>query len=421
MATNELYPEFTPEMKKTHTILIPNALPVHFSLMGSVFRDAGYKVAFLDDSGQKVIDTGLKYVHNDACYPAIVVIGQLIYALESGAYDPKKSALMLYQTGGGCRASNYVHMLRKALKKAGLEYVPVVSVNFGGIEKNSGFDITPLMFLKGIITWLYGDFIMLLRNQVIPYENSSGDAKALMEKWRVRLTDQIRENRGLTLHSIRQNLRAIAEDFAAVPVTKTVKPRVGIVGELYVKYADFGNDHLPDFLVSQGAEVMVPGILGFAMYSLNIVRENYRLYGDRKGVLFSRAAVWYVEQLEKAMLRVLAGYPQFEKPVPFPVLKALGRKTIGCGVCMGEGWLLTAEMTELIEKGYSNIVCVQPFGCLPNHIVGKGMIRGMTEKYKDANICAIDYDPGATRVNQQNRIKLMLSLAREKMAAQGES
>lgn len=415
MATNELYPEFTPEMKKTHTILIPNALPVHFSLMGSVFRDAGYKVAFLDYSGQKVIDTGLKYVHNDACYPAIVVIGQLIYAIESGDYDPHTTALMLYQTGGGCRASNYVHMLRKALTKAGLAYVPVVSVNFGGIEKNSGFDISPLMFLKGLITWLYGDFIMLLRNQIVPYENRKGDAANVMEKWRRILTDQIRGNKGLTMHSIRSNFRAIARDFSAIPITKTVKPRVGIVGELYVKYADFGNDHLPDFLVEQGAEVMVPGILGFAMYSLNIGRENHRLYGDRKGVMFSRAAVWYVEQLEKTMLNVLKEFPQFEKPVPFPKLKMLGEQTISSGVCMGEGWLLTAEMAELIEKGYSNIVCVQPFGCLPNHIVGKGMIRGMNEKYKDANICAIDYDPGATRVNQQNRIKLMLSLAKEKL------
>lgn len=416
LATNELYPEFTPEMKKTHTILIPNALPVHFSLMGSVFRDAGYKVDFLDYSGQKVIDTGLKYVHNDACYPAIVVIGQLIYALESGDYDPHKTALMLYQTGGGCRASNYVHMLRKALKKAGLSFVPVVSVNFGGIEKNSGFDISPLMFLKGLITWLYGDFVMLLRNQVLPYEAQSGDASVIMEKWRVSLTDQIRRNKGLSFRAIKRNFREIAADFAAVPVHKIPKPKVGIVGELYVKYADFGNDHLPDFLVEQGAEVMVPGILGFALYSLNIGRENFRLYGDRKGVTFSRAAVRYVEMLEKIMLKVLNDFPQFEKPIPFPALKKLGERTISTGVCMGEGWLLTAEMAELIEKGYSNIVCVQPFGCLPNHIVGKGMIRAMNEQYKDANICAIDYDPGATRVNQQNRIKLMLSIARENMA-----
>ena len=176
-----------------------------------------------------------------------------------------------------------------------------------------------------------------------------------------------------------------------------------------------GYEEAADFLVEQGAEVMVPGILGFAMYSLNIVRENHRLYGDRKGVTFSRVSVWYVERLEKVMLGVLKDYPQFEKPIPFPKLKALGEETISSGVCMGEGWLLTAEMSELIEKGYGNIVCVQPFGCLPNHIVGKGMIRGMNEKYKDANICAIDYDPGATRVNQQNRIKLMLSLAKEKL------
>ena len=415
MATNELYPEFTPEMKKTHTILAPNAMPVHFSLMGSVFKDAGYKIKFLDYSGQKVIDTGLKYVHNDACYPAIVVIGQLIYALESGDYDPKKTALMLYQTGGGCRASNYVHLLRKALKKAGFSYVPVVSVNFGGIEKNSGFDVTPMMFFKGLITWLYGDYIMLLKNQVLPYEVKKGQSLALMEKWRKELTEQIRHNKGLTRASIKRNFHRIAQSYARIPVKKVPKPKCSIVGEIYVKYADFGNNYLLDFLVSQGAEVMVPGIIGFAMYSLNIGMENYRLYGDKKGYWFSKFAVGYVKRLENTMLEVLGHYPQFEKPIPFPELKALGEKTISSGVCMGEGWLLTAEMSELIEKGYGNIVCVQPFGCLPNHIVGKGMIRALSEKYENANICAIDYDAGATAVNQQNRIKLMLALAKEKM------
>ncbi len=291
----------------------------------------------------------------------------------------------------------------------------VVSVNFGGIEKNSGFKITAMMFLKGLITWLYGDFIMLLRNQVMPYEKVQGTSSKIMEKWRKRLTDQIRRNKGLTRTAIRENFYAIAKDYARVPIYRTAKPKVGIVGELYVKYADFGNDHLLDFLVEQGAEVMVPGILGFALYSLNIGMENNRLYGDKKGVMFSRLAVAYVESLEKTMLSVLEDFLQFRKPVPFPKLKKLGENTISCGVCMGEGWLLTAEMAELIEKGYSNIVCVQPFGCLPNHIVGKGMIRAMTERYSNANICAIDYDAGSSRVNQQNRIKLMLSLAREQM------
>lgn len=415
MATNEKYVEFTEKMKKTHTILIPNALPVHFSLMGEIFREAGYKIDFLNYSGQKVIDTGLKYVHNDACYPAIIVIGQLIYALESGDYDPDKTALMLYQTGGGCRASNYVNMLRKGLKAAGFEHVPVVSVNFGGIEKNSGFKVTAPMFLKGLMTWVYGDYLMLLKNQVKPYEVKRGAADELMEKWRVELTGQIRNNKGITRRSMRKNFVDIANDFTSVQVQKIEKPKVGIVGEIYVKYADFGNNHLQDYLVEQGAEIMVPGILGFALYSLNIGMENYRLYGDRKGRLFSKAAVWYVESLENLMLEVLEAYPHFRKQVPFPELKELSEKTISRGVCMGEGWLLTAEMAELIEKGYKNIVCVQPFGCLPNHIVGKGMIRSLNEQYKDANICAIDYDPGSTKVNQENRIKLMLAIAREKL------
>ena len=413
IATNEIYPEFTAEMKQTHTILIPNALPMHFSLMGEVFRKEGYQIDFLNYSGQKIIDTGLKYVHNDACYPAIIVIGQLIYALESGDYDPKKTALMLYQTGGGCRASNYVHLLRKALKTAGFEYVPVVSVNFGGIEKNSGFKVTAPMFLKGLIAWLYGDFIMLLRNQVRPYEAQDGASKKLTKKWVKRLNNQISHNKGITRGSIARNFDAIANDFYHIPIIKKNKPKVGLVGELYVKYADFGNNHLQDYLVEQGAEIMVPGILGFALYSLNIGMENYRLYGDKKGVMFSRIAVKYVEMLEKTMLSVLKKYPRFEKPISFQELKKLGEHTISRGVCMGEGWLLTAEMAELIEKGYKNIVCVQPFGCLPNHIAGKGMIRSLNEQYKDANICAIDYDAGATKVNQENRIKLMLALAGE--------
>lgn len=415
MATNDLYPEFTKEMKETHTILIPNALPVHFSLMGSVFKDAGYNIDFLNYSGQDVINTGLKYVHNDACYPAIVVIGQLIYALESGDYDPHKTALMLYQTGGGCRASNYVHLLRKALKKAGFEYVPVVSVNFGGIEKNSGFKVTPLMFFKGLITWLYGDCLMLLKNQIIPYEVQKGTTEIKLEKWRKNLTDQIRNNKGLSSRSIKQNINDMLRDFSSIEIQKVEKPKVGIVGELYVKYADFGNDHLPDFLVEQGAEVMIPGIIGFALYSLNIGMENYNLYGDKKGAPFSLFAVKYVEKLEKIMIDAFAEYPQFAAPIPFKELKKLGKNTISCGVCMGEGWLLTAEMSELIEKGYNNIICVQPFGCLPNHIVGKGMVHSINKQYENANICAIDYDAGATKVNQQNRIKLMLSIAREQL------
>lgn len=411
----EKYPEFTKEMKETHTILIPNALPVHFSLMGSVFRENGYHVDFLNYSGQKVVDTGLKYVHNDACYPAIIVIGQLIYALESGDYDPHKTALMLYQTGGGCRASNYVHLLRKGLKAAGYEYVPVVSINFGGIEKNSGFKVTAPMFLKGLITWLYGDYMMLLRNQILPYETESGSCKSIMEHWTEELTAQIRRNKGISRRAIRRNFVAIAEDFSRVSIKKTNKPRVGIVGEIYVKYADFGNNHLQDYLMEQDAEIMVPGILGFALYSLNIGMENYRLYGEKHGVIFSKLAVKYVEMLENLMLSVLKHYPQFHTPIPFKKLKKLAERNINRGVCMGEGWLLTAEMAELIEKGYKNIVCVQPFGCLPNHIVGKGMIRRLNERYSDANICAIDYDPGATKVNQENRIKLMLALANERI------
>lgn len=254
---------------------------------------------------------------------------------------------------------------------------------------------------------------MLLRNQVLPYEKKTGTCKELMESWTQRLTTQIRHNKGISKKSIIKNFSLIATDFSNVPTNNITKPKVGIVGELYVKYADFGNNHLQEYLVDQGAEIMVPGILGFALYSLNIGMENYGLYGDKKGVKFSKFAVKYVESLEKTMLNVLKKFPQFKVPISFEELKNLGEQYISRGVCMGEGWLLTGEMAELIEKGYDNIVCVQPFGCLPNHIAGKGMIRSLSEKYKNANICAIDYDSGSTVVNQQNRIKLMLALAKE--------
>ncbi len=415
MRTNELYVEFTAEMKKTHTILIPNAMPVHFALTGEIFRQYGYKIDLLNYSGQEVINTGLKYVHNDACYPAIVVIGQLIYALESGDYDPHTTALMLYQTGGGCRASNYVNLLRKALIAAGFEYVPVVSINFGGIEKNSGFDVTPMMFLKGVITWAYGDFLMLLRNQVLPYEINPGETRELVAKWTTILTKQLGDNKGMLPSAIKKNYQQIAKEFSEIPVNKVPKPKVGIVGELYVKYADFGNNFLFDYLVSQGAEVMVPGLLGFGLFSLNIPIERKELYGDTKGLTFAKFSVAYLNSLEDILRKVLKEYPQFETPIPFPELKEKGRENTSLGICMGEGWLLTAEMTELIEKGYNNIVCVQPFGCLPNHIVGKGMIRQLSEKYSNANICAVDYDAGSTAVNQENRIKLMLAIAKENM------
>ena len=409
------YIDFTKEMRDEYKILIPNALPLHFGLMREVFIMYGYNLELLDYEGQDVIETGLKYVHNDTCYPGIIVVGQLMYALLSGDYDIHKTALMLYQTGGGCRASNYVHLLRRALKQAGLGFVPVISINFGGIEKYTGFKVTLPMFVKGLMSWLYGDFLMLLYNQTKPYEKKENCCERVLDKWHKEIIRQFKANKGLSNSAISKNFLAIATDFSKIPVHKKNKVKVGIVGELYVKYARFGNNHLQEFLMDHECEVIIPGILGFAMYSLSIGMDDKNLYGENAGtVAFSKLSVKYIQSLEKIMLKTLSQFDCFDKPLPFSKTKSLGMKVISSGVKMGEGWLLPAEMMELIDSGVNNIICCQPFGCMPNHIVGKGVIRRVREIYPKSNICTIDYDAGATKVNQENRIKLMLSVAAER-------
>ena len=409
---------FTKEMRKTHTILIPNMAPIHFELVKNVFLDSGYHVELLTNTGPNVVQEGLKYVHNDTCYPALLVIGQMIDALNSGRYDVKRTALIITQTGGGCRASNYIHLLRKALIKAGYGQVPVISLNLSGMEPNAGFRLTIPMLRKALAGFIYGDMLMLLRNQTRPYERQPGASEALVGQWIDTLTLQLRRGTGYTLRQMEENLRKIAASFAQLQVQRTDKVKVGVVGEIFVKYASLGNNNLEDFLASQDCEVMVPGILGFALFKVDNRLEDIKLYG---GSPLKRRVVSvlmnYILKIEAIYLAALQDYPQFVAPTPYYHLKELAGGVIGYGAKMGEGWLLTAEMLELIEQGYENIVCTQPFGCLPNHICGKGMIRKIKSLHENANIVPIDYDPSATRVNQENRIKLMLSVAREQKQA----
>ncbi|MDE6624797.1 MAG: 2-hydroxyacyl-CoA dehydratase [Lachnospiraceae bacterium] len=406
--------EFTKEMKKDYTILIPDMLPVHFKLLRNIFTQQGYRVGLLKNTGRRVVDTGLKYVHNDTCYPALLVIGQMISALQSGKYDVNKVALMITQTGGGCRASNYIHLLRKALQKAGLGQVPVISLNISGLESNSGFKLTLEMIYQGLIGLTYGDLFMLLKNQVRSYEVNPGDADELIAKWVKELSNQFRQRKGYTPKGLERNMRAIVEDFAAIPVNKVKKTKVGIVGEIYVKYSSMANNDLENFLVEQDCEVMVPGVMGFMMFKVDNRIEDINLYGGnaaKKKVV--QALMKYCEMLENLLYESVSKYSDFMPPSKYAHIKELINGVVGLGNKMGEGWLLTAEMLELCQCGFGNIICAQPFGCLPNHIVGKGMIRKVKEIYPQANIVPIDYDPGATKVNQENRIKLMLSVARE--------
>lgn len=406
--------EFTKDMKKEYTIIAPDIFPVHMELIREIMTMSGYKIDVVRYQGKKVIDLGLKLFHNDMCYPAICMLGQLMYALTCGDYDPKKSALIMFQTGGGCRASNYIWLLRKALENMGLGYVPVISISLNSIEKHEGFRLTPSMAVKGITAIVYGDMLMLLKNQVKPYEINKGQTDSLTADWSARLTNQFKQNKGLTLKSIQKNLTKIADDFSKIPVSDEKKTKVGIVGEIYVKYSSFGNNDLENFLLSQDCEYMVPGVLGFFEYCFANMVTDYEYYGaSQKTRLLGQLGQAVGEKLEKIMLDVLSNYPRFIPPSPFEDVKKAANIVIDKGVKMGEGWLLPAETAKLIEKGYSNIVCAQPFGCLPNHIVGKGVIRTLRELYPNANICPIDYDPGASRVNQENRIKLMLAVARE--------
>ena len=406
--------EFTKDMMD-YTILAPNMLDIQFSLLINVFGQYGYKVELLKNDGRTVVDEGLKYVHNDTCYPALLVIGQLIDALNTGKYDPNKTALMITQSGGGCRASNYIHLLRKALKKAGYPQVPVISLNLSGLEKNSGFKIRLSMALKMLSSVIYGDLIMLLKNQVEPYEVNKGDAERLTRKWIDDISANLSKGKGYSYSEMKKALPEITKTFAEIPVNKDIKKtKVGVVGEIYVKYSPLANNHLEEFLFDQGCEVMVPGLMGFLNFKVDNRLEDIKLYGGNPfKKIAMRVVMWYLSKIEKILNDAAAAYGNFTVPAPYAHIKEMCTKIIGPGCKMGEGWLLTAEMMELIESGYGNIVCAQPFGCLPNHIVGKGMIRKLKEMYPQSNIVPIDYDPGATKVNQENRIRLMLAVANE--------
>lgn len=415
------YPKFTPEMKKTHKILIPNMAVTQFRLLQYALQYEGYNCEVLGNCGSAVAQLGLKYVHNDTCYPALLVIGQFLDALNSGKYDLEHTALLITQTGGGCRASNYIHLLRKALVKAGYPQIPVASLNFSGLEKDSGFQMTLPLIRRALACVLYGDLLCALRNQTAPYENEPGAADRLVNLWVERLGRVLLAGKGFTAREMKHTFPLMAKEFAALPVTRVPKVKVGVVGEIYVKYSPLGNNDLQRFLESQGCEVNFPGLLGFLQYCIFNQGEDWVLYGGKHLMkLGSDRLLHWLDGIERAMLKAQTDVG-FYAPGPFTELVEKPKGVISLGAKMGEGWLLTAEMIELVQGGYSNIVCAQPFGCLPNHIVGKGMVNKIRALYPSANITPIDYDPSATRVNQENRIKLMLAVARERLNEPAEA
>ena len=404
---------FKKDMKKDHTILVPDMSPHHMPLLISVFKSHGYKVEFLKDMNDEMLDNGLKYVNNDACYPSLIVIGQLISALKSGKYNLDKTTVLISQTGGGCRATNYIGLIRKALKDAGFN-VPIISFNMSGLEKEQDFKLTLPIIHKLLMAVIYGDLLMKLLFATRPYETVKGMSEEIYNKY-YKICEEAAQKG--SFKEFKNNIKTIINEFNNIPITNEVKPKVGIVGEILVKYHYFGNNYLVDTLESEGAEVVAPELMGFVKYSAIDHVIKYELLRTSKTMaVIANELLKIIDYYEKTV-RTCLEKTRFMPTTNIKHLKENVKGVISTGNQTGEGWYLTGEMIELIKEGVPNVVCVQPFGCLPNHIVGKAVMRRIKELYPEANIVAVDYDPGASKSNQINRIKLMLSVAKENTKA----
>ena len=407
---------FTKKMRdEKWTLLAPQMSPIHFDVLEPVFAKHGYNVVLLKNDDRRAIDMGLKYVNNDACFPSITVVGQLMEAVTSGRYDTDHLALMMTQTGGCCRASNYVGFIRRALEKAGYGHIPVVSVNLNGMERNEGFTLSRGLIMDAVHALVYGDLFMRCLYHVRPYELEKGSAEAIHQKWKEICVDSLVNPK--TKWHYADVCRGIVADFDALPIDETLrKPRVGIVGEILVKYMPLANNHLVELLEAEGAEAVVPDLLDFFNYSIYGRDFRHKNLGTSwKDSVVAKAGVEMLRRLRAPALEALEKSRRFEAPMPIEDVAKLAEPFLAIGNQYGEGWFLTGEMAELLTSGTPNIVCIQPFACLPNHVVGKGVIKALRKSYPWANIVAVDYDPGASEVNQLNRIKLMLSSARRAM------
>lgn len=400
---------FTKEMKKDWTILAPQMSPIHFQFIEKAVRASGYNIDVLPANDKEAIEEGIKYVNNDACYPSILVIGQMINALKSGKYDPNKTALIISQTGGGCRATNYVGFLKKGLREAGFPNVPIISLNVLGMERQPGFKISYRLIKKLMMGVIYGDLFIRVLYRVRPYETVKGSANKLYEYYREKAFKNVENGNKNEMNKL---VKEIVKAFDTLEINDEVKPKVGIVGEILVKYHPTANNNIVDVLEKEGAEVVVPELLNFFLYCCyNSKFKNRYLSGSSIVKTGCDIAISYIESYRKVVIKELQNSERFGYPSSINNLAKKAANVVSLGNQTGEGWLLTGEMVELIESDVNNIVCIQPFACLPNHITGKGMIKALKSKYPLANIVAVDYDPGASEVNQLNRIKLMMSVA----------
>ncbi|MBS6669034.1 MAG: 2-hydroxyacyl-CoA dehydratase [Eubacterium sp.] len=407
--------EFTPEMRENYTILCPQMSPIHFELLAPALNSCGYNFEVLDNDNKSSVDIGLKYVNNDACYPSLMVVGQIMSAVLSGKYDLHKTAIVITQTGGGCRASNYIGFIRRALTKAGLEYIPVISISAQGLESNSGFKYSLPMLKKAMQAVVYGDVFMNVVYRTRPYEKVPGSVNALHEKWKNICIRQLTKDK-VTMREFNKNIRSIVKEFDEIELLNIKKPRVGIVGEILVKFMPAANNYLVDLLEAEGAEAVMPDLMGFLLYCAENAnfKKDY-LGASKKSAFINNSVIKLLEWFRKGAKQALKESKRFTPPATIQETANLAKDLVSLGNQTGEGWLLTGEMIELIHNGAGNIVCCQPFACLPNHIVGKGVIKELRAAFPEANIIAVDYDPGASEVNQLNRIKLMLATANKNL------
>ncbi len=403
---------FTEEMRKTYTILCPQMSPIHFEVLAPAFNACGYNFVVLNNDNKHSVDMGLKYVNNDACYPSLLVVGQIMEALLSGKYDLNRTAIIMSQTGGGCRATNYIGFIRRALEKADMAQIPVISLNLAGIESNPGFHLNADMLMRAAYGAVFGDIFMRCVYRMRPYEKEAGSVNAVHQKW-LKTAQEFVSGKHLSFFRFNRLCREIVRDFDAIPIHEDLKkPRVGIVGEILVKFSPAGNNHLVELLEAEGAEAVMPDLIDFMLYCFyNQIYKAEELGMSKKAARISSLGIWAIEKLRGAAAKELKKSRHFTPPAHIRDLVKYAEPIVSIGNQTGEGWFLTGEMVEMIHSGVPNIVCAQPFGCLPNHVVGKGVIKELRRQYPASNIVAVDYDPGASEVNQLNRIKLMLSTA----------
>ncbi|MCD7818344.1 MAG: 2-hydroxyacyl-CoA dehydratase [Lachnospiraceae bacterium] len=412
--------QFTKEMRKNYTILCPQMSPIHFRMICSAMNASGYNIEVLPNDNRHAIDVGLKYVNNDACYPSLMVVGQIMEALLSGKYDLDRTAVIMTQTGGGCRASNYVGFIRRALEKANMPQIPVISLNLSGLEGNPGFTLSYSLIKRALFALVFGDIFMRCLYRMRPYEKEPGSANALFKKWEDRCCEFVSGNP--SYRQYKKMCREIIHDFDNLPITDEVKPKVGVVGEILVKFMPAANNYLVELLEKEGAQAVVPDLLDFFLYCFYNQNFKSEYLGTKKSTAtLSNLGIAFLEKLRGTAVAELEKSIHFDPPGKIQETAERAKDVVSLGNQTGEGWFLTGEMLELIHSGVNNIVCTQPFACLPNHVVGKGVIKELRHQYPLSNIVAIDYDPGASEVNQLNRIKLMLSTAQKNLRKENEN